>query len=82
LYIIENQKISQVCNSKNIKKNEFIRKNFSYSRGKCLSSAAEQFFSGKNLAVYFVNPQIFPMACAKNSQMQLPVTFHSVSEVF
>jgi hypothetical protein len=36
-------------------------KKFIYSRGKCLSSAAEQFFSGKNLAVYFVNPQIFSM---------------------
>ena len=43
---------------------------------------AEQFFSGKNPAVYSVNPRIFPLASAKNSQKHPPANSHSVPGLF
>ncbi len=40
---------------------------------------AEQFFSGKNPAVFATqNPRIFPLASAKNSQKYPPHSSHSV----
>ena len=58
------------------------KKNGAYSRGERLVPAAEQFFSGKNHAVCYANPLIFPLASAKNSQKQSSDFFHSVSAIF
>ena len=61
---------------------EFMWKNTGCSRRNQIPSAAEQFFSCKNPAVYFVNPRIFPLASAKNSQKHPCFDFCSVSDIF
>ena len=50
-----------------------------HSHGNYRSGTAEQFFSGKNPAVFASqNPRILPMASAKNSQKYPPASSHSV----